>query len=151
MPSKWSCTIAAVRAALLAMLLICQPAMAGDWETKDTALLGGALGLIAVDWAQTRDLVRSERYVTPACADPETRRFAEPCAREPAYREFNPLLPTHPSTRQVDTYFVAAIIGIAGLSYAMPTKYRRYFLGGVIVLESLVVLNNHRIGLRIAY
>lgn len=122
-----------------------------QWEKKDTALLGGALGLLVIDWGQTRDLAKSHEYVTPACKDPSTRRFVEPCEQAPLYREFNPFLPAYPSTADVDRYFAIAVLGTAGLAYVLPTSYRRPFLGTVIVLESLVILHNHSIGLRFSY
>lgn len=144
-----------MRAALIAMLWICQPALAEDWATKDTALLGGALGLMVVDWAQTRDLARQTQWNKPECADAGFRSAPAAvnaqCATVPVYREINPLLPSHPTTAQVDRYFALAMLGTAGLSYALPTRYRTYFLGTVLFLETVVVLHNHQIGLRVSF
>lgn len=141
----------------LVLLMAFGSAHAGDWQTKDTGLLAGAFGLLVVDWAQTLDIARTEQvhYSTPACADPATRSqpWAGACTqqRRRVYNEYNPFLGREPSVAEVNRYFIAALGGTALISYAMPTKYRRYFLGGVIVLESLVVLHNHRIGLHISY
>lgn len=117
-------------------------------------MLGGAIGLLAIDWAQTHNLVQRQRYTEQECNDPGFR--ATPyapyvCQSEPVYNELNPFLPNHPSTGDVDKYFALAIVGTAGLSYVLPQKYRRYFLGGVIVLESIVVLHNHSIGLKVSF
>jgi hypothetical protein len=143
--------------AALLMCLISMSASAGgdDWGTKDTWILGGAMGLLAIDWAQTHDLARRNTtyYLTPACSDPATRSLAGPCPPQSSqpYHEVNPLLPNNPSTGDVDKYFAIAMVGTAGLSYVLAPTYRRYFLGGVIVLESLVVLRNHQIGLRLSF
>jgi hypothetical protein len=128
-----------------------------QWERTDTYLLSGAIGLMAVDWGQTRDLAahHHDTYATPACADPATRTnpLAGSCPTTRVYdrREMNPFLSAHPSNSQVDQYFALAMIGTAGLSYVLPIRYRRPFLGAVIVLESLVVLRNHQIGLRVSF
>jgi hypothetical protein len=128
-----------------------------QWERMDTYLLSGALGLMAIDWGQTRDLSTRyhDTYATPACADPSTRTIplagSCPATRVYDHYEINPLLPAHPTNSQVDQYFAIAMIGTAGLSYVLPTRYRRPFLGAVIVLESLVVLHNHSLGLRISF
>jgi hypothetical protein len=143
--------------AVIALLVLSSGAAAGDWETKDTALLGGAIGLLAIDWAQSRDLAQRNAtyYLTPACSDPATRGFAlsGPCPPQSShpYHETNPFLPSNPSTGDVDKYFALAIVGTAGLAYVLPTTYRRWFLGGVIVLESIVVMHNHSIGLRASF
>jgi hypothetical protein len=144
-----------MRRLLFVLLLSSAPAHAADWGERDTAMLGGALGLMAVDWAQTRDLARQTQWNKPECADAGFRSAPAAvnaqCATVPVYREINPLLPSHPTTSQVDRYFALAMIGTAGLSYALPNGYRSYFLGTVIVLESLVVLHNHSIGLRVSF
>jgi hypothetical protein len=122
--------------AVLALILASCSAHAEEWKAADYKLLGAATALIVVDWGQTRNMTRSPLYITrcPDCKDP--------------YYEHNPILGKSPSIGEVDKYFALAILGTVGVSYALPAKWRRYFLGGVIVLESAVVMRNHHIGLR---
>lgn len=140
----------------IAMLLFSGTAMSADWEPADKWLLGGALGLIAVDWAQTRKLTyTTTTYATPACSDPETRNhpLAGPCPSEQRrpLTEYNPLLGHQPSNAEINRYFMVALAGTAALSFALPKTYRRVFLWSVVAVESFVVINNDRIGLKVIY
>jgi hypothetical protein len=125
-----------MRLVLFLLILASCSAHAEEWKAADYKLLGAATALIVVDWGQTRNMTRSPLYISrcPDCQDP--------------YYEHNPILGKSPSIGEVDKYFALAILGTVGVSYALPAKWRRYFLGGVIVLESAVVMRNHHIGLR---
>jgi hypothetical protein len=110
---------------LLVLLSWCGGASAADWETTDTLLLSSALTMTAVDWAQTR-------YI----------------ARHPEYHEKNPALGSNPSVGKVDRYFGSAMIGTVGLAMLLPSTQRRWFLGGLLIVETAVVVNNHQIGIK---
>jgi hypothetical protein len=131
-----------MRRLLFVLLLSSAPAHAADWGERDTAMLGGALGLMAIDWAQTLDIARQTKCAAAVRAQ---------CASVPAYRETNPVLPTHPSASEVNRYFVLAMVGTVGISYALTPTYRRYFLGGVLLIEGVVVFRNHQIGVRASF
>jgi hypothetical protein len=120
-------------------LLFVSVAHAEEWPSTDKWMLGAAVTLMVIDWGQTRDMTRHPWYKThcPTCKDP--------------YYEHNPLLGKTPSIGEVDKYFTAAILGTLGIAYVMPNKYRPYFLGGVVSLQSYWVYNNHRIGLRVDF
>ena len=105
------------------------PALGNDWAPKDSLLLGGAVGLMALDWAQTRHI----------SLNPQT------------FFETNPLLGLHPHPNQVDRYFLLATAGTGILAFALPLTYRRIFLGSVIALETVVVMRNHHIGVQIGF
>jgi hypothetical protein len=129
-------------------------AHAEEWQTTDKALLGGALALLAIDWSQTRDLARRQAYTRQECEDPGFR--ATPyapyvCEQKAVYHELNPLLPHHPTTGDVDRYFALATAATVGLAYVLPTTYRRYLLGGVVVVETVIVLHNRQVGLRVSF
>jgi hypothetical protein len=111
------------------LLLFSATANAEEWPTADKALLGAAVGLLVVDWGQTRHITR------------EPNRFYEK----------NPLLGSHPSLGEVDRYFALAILGTAGVAYVLPHQYRQWFLAGVITLELATVASNHRLGLRVSF
>jgi hypothetical protein len=142
---------------LLALIFVSCSAHAEGWKPADYQMLGVATALLVIDWGQTRNLAREETvtYATPACSDPNTRNHplagSCPPQRQRVHTESNPLLPKHPNVGEVDKYFAVAMLGTLGLSYALPTNYRRYFLGAVIVLEAATVLRNHHIGLRVDF
>jgi hypothetical protein len=127
-----------MRLVLFLLILASCSAHAEEWKAADYKLLAAATTLLVVDWGQTRNMTRSPLYITRCnCQDP--------------YYEHNPILGKSPSIGEVDKYFALSILGTVGVSYALPAKWRRYFLGGVIVLESAVVMRNHHIGLRVEY
>ena len=100
-----------------------------DWDRTDSMLLGSALTLTAIDWGQTRDIAQH----------PE--RFSES----------NPILGAHPSVGRVDNYFLISMAGIVGLSAVLPSRTRKYVLGGVTFVEAVVVINNHGAGIRVSF
>jgi hypothetical protein len=92
-------------------------------------LLGAAIGLLVIDWGQTRAI-----------------------ATEPdRFRERNPILGEHPSRGEVDRYFALSVAATAGLSYVLPDPYRTWFLTGVVVLEASAVINNHQLGVKVSF
>jgi hypothetical protein len=97
-----------------------------DWDNHDKVLLGTALGATMLDWAQTRYIARH----------PER------------YREINPVLGSHPAVSKVDKYFALSIVGITGIALELPSRYRKWWLGGVTVIEVGFVLHNDWIGIK---
>lgn len=120
-----------MRAAISALLILASGDACAQWERTDTAMLAGAMTLIVVDWGQARDMVK--------------RQASE------GYHENNPLLPEHPTTADINHAAIIGLAGTAGLAYVLPQQYRRWFLGGVIVIETAVVAKNHQIGLRVSF
>jgi len=98
-------------------------------EAKDTPLLLAAGAALFIDYRQT---LQVSRY-------PEL------------YWERNPIMGRHPGRGTVNTYFLAAAVITAGIARALPVKYRRIFLGGVIGVEAITVAGNKSIGLRVAF
>jgi len=104
-------------------------AQTSAWTALDYSLATGAATMMAIDWAQTR---YAARYPS---------RFAET----------NPIMGEHPSTAKVDQYFALASLLMAGVTYVLPRRERRLFLGGVLVVETSVVFSNHRIGVKVDF
>lgn len=134
------------------LILVSFNAYAEEWKAADYWMLGAATTLLVADWGQTRDLIVSndtcQKWVdNPTSQGIGTRLESYPCRR----KESNPILGDYPTQKEVDQYFALAILGTAGLSYVLPQTYRRFFLGGVIALQSYVVLKNHQVGLRINF
>lgn len=117
---------------LLVLLLVTSSFVARAdeaWDTTDKALAGVALAATVIDWSQSR-------YI----------------ARNPAlFEENNPLLGLHPSVGNVNAYFATSIVAGAALAYVLPKDYRKYFLGGVAVLEISAVSRNKHIGIRLQF
>jgi hypothetical protein len=115
------------------LVALCANARADElfagWDKTDRVLLGTALGSIALDWGQTRDIAKHpERFV-----------------------EHNPILGAHPSVGAVDRYFIVSMAGTVGVAAVLPATYRKWFLGGVTVLETAIVIDNRHLGLRVRF
>lgn len=86
--------------------------------------------LLLVDWHQTRQIANH----------PEI------------YYEKNKFLGKHPSVKKVDSYFIAAIIGINLLDYVIKDeKISNAFWIGIITVEGYTVSRNLGIGLRLNF
>lgn len=109
---------------ILFLLFTSFEALADEWSAADKALLAGAIGTLSADWAQTR-------YI----------------ASHADYHEKNKMLGQHPSMGRVNWYFAGSIAGTVGIAYALPSNYRKIFLGGIVLLETSVVLHNNSIGI----
>jgi hypothetical protein len=86
-----------------------------------------SLTMLLIDWGQTR-------YIA---------------THPDQFRENNPLLGRHPSLLTVDVYFTTAIILIAVITWILPKQYRIWWLGGIALLETGLVIHNHSIGIGI--
>jgi hypothetical protein len=114
--------------ALVGMMLICSaPAYAGDkWDSTDLSLLAASTALFVVDWQQTR-------YV----------------ARNPdKYAELNPLMGRHPNNQTIDLTMAGTFLATVVIAELLPSKWRKIWLGGVVVVEAGSVINNVSIGIR---
>jgi hypothetical protein len=122
----------AVRAAAAFALVSSPCVQAADWRgelEEDKALLATTALMLAADWGQTRNIA----------AHPER------------FKEVNPILGPHPSTRRVDAYFAGAMLGTVGLAYVLPPQTRRLVLGGLATLELTVVIRNNSVQIRTTY
>jgi|SRR3989338_354235 len=100
-----------------------------EWDKTDSILLGTAVTLLAVDWNQTRIIARN----------PDR------------FNEKNAILGNHPSVGKVNGYFAAAIIGTIGVAMALPSEYRKFWLGGITVLEVSVTQHNRSLGIKTSF
>lgn len=119
-----------MRKTLLALSLSMScSAQASDWDRTDSALLATQLTLTAIDWGQTRIIARNPDL----------------------WYERNPFLGEHPSVGRVDKYFAVTFLVTTGISIALPQKYRRWYLGSMIVYEAAFVFHNQQLGIRVDY
>jgi hypothetical protein len=106
------------------MLLGC--AHIDKWDKVDKGLAVSALVLTIGDWAQTRNISRN----------PE--RFCE---------RSNPVLSHHPQTQDVDLWFGGMTLAGLVVAHVLPASYRKVWLGGWVVMEGWMVVNNDGLGI----
>ena len=111
------------------MLLLVSPAHADDWTRRDTAWEAAYLTLHIIDWGQTLYAAR----------------------RPDQYIERNRILGDHPSTGDVNRYFLATGIAHVGIAYVLPPRYRRYWQWLWIAIEADTVNRNYKAGVRIEF
>lgn len=97
----------------------------GGWNAADTYRQSGVVALMTVDWAQTRKIAKN----------PDR------------YSENNPILGSHPSTGEVDAYFLTCAVAHTAVAMALPPKYREWWQYVFIGVEAVAVGHNMSIGL----
>lgn len=114
----------------LLLLLACLTLNAQADELSRDDILGTAavLTTFAIDYRQTLDI-----------------------KNHPGMYETNPILGKNPTDRQVKQYFVGASLVTLAAVYLMPAEYRKYFIGGALVMQIYTVGNNKRLGLRATF
>jgi len=114
--------------------MACTAHAADKWTTEDTAWQASAMALMVGDWGQTR-------YIAQHLDE---------------YYELNPILGRHPKTKNIDLYFLSALVIHPVISYLLPSKAevfgyqispRRLWQAGTIVIELGCVANNARLGI----
>ena len=114
---------------LLALFVPLQCVAQTDWTPADKSLLAASTALLIIDWGQTRYIAKNP-----------TR-----------FHELNPILGRHPSIGRVNTYFAGAIIGNYLLADWLGPTNRKLYLGGITALETVVVIRNKGIGIKVAF
>jgi hypothetical protein len=113
------------------------------WTPKDSIYQTATISLLAIDWAQTHSMVKSDYYWGGK-----------------QYQEMNPILGKRPKTDTVDEYFPACILAHTLIALALPDKAkifgyeinpRRIWQGTFIVVESGTTINNAIGGVRIEF
>jgi len=101
-----------------------------DKLTKN--LMIGANALIVADWAQTRYIAEN----------PD--RF-----HETGIAEY--FIGKHPSTKEVNQYFISSIISANLIGYYLPGDYKKWWWGWIVVYEFDVVNHNRKIGVKFEF
>jgi len=110
-------------APLLLGLSACSPS---PWTRSDTMRQTAVLGLMAVDYHQTRVIA----------SDPMK------------WEEYNPILGRHPSGGKVDAYFLSLAVGHTAVAAVLPSKWRAYWQYFYIGAEGVCVVHNFGEGIR---
>lgn len=99
------------------------------WDTTDHLLLGVAVTSLIVDWSQTRYIAHH----------PEQ------------FFETNQYLGRHPSAGEVNTYFAAYTIITVAVARTLPSRYRKWWLAGISLVELDAIRGNVRLGIRMNF
>lgn len=110
------------------LLLLSFNLSAGDWSEEDQQRQLALTALRVIDWGQTLDIIES-----------------------PDVHERNLLLGENPSRGKVNTYMSALIVGEWALAKHFSPQNRKKYQWVMIAVESLVVISNHRLGVRINF
>lgn len=114
------------RLIIAVLLLFVRPAFGADeWTNRQIAQQAGVTLLLAVDWAQTRDI-----------------------KNHPGFHESNPILGEHPTDKEVDQYFAAAAIGHAVITHLLPTEWRDAWQYVWIGAQTSTIARNHSLGIK---
>jgi hypothetical protein len=117
---------------LLVLLLACcfytGNGQATEWSTQDRSLLAGAVVFHIFDWGQTRTIAKNTDI----------------------WKEYNPVLGTHPGVGKVNNYFLATAIAIPLLAHFIP-DWRSQILGAWLLVEVGAVTRNYHIGIRMTW
>lgn len=134
-----------VAGAFLASLLFSPaPAHAQEaWDRGDAALGAAALTATLIDWGQTRYLAKhpcANAGGGTTCPDP--------------YREVGwarHFIGERPTSGQVDAYFIGVIVAGTLTAHYLPGAYRKWFLGGITLVQLNVISKNKSIGLKVEF
>ena len=110
------------------------------WTREDTYRQAALTALLVVDWGQTRYLVKHP--IDPVQANGTYNWRAE---------GYNRFLGEHPSLGRVNSYFLAAIVGHAAISYVLPCSLRHGWQYVWIGIEANTVERNHHIGIKMDF
>ncbi len=58
---------------------------------------------------------------------------------------------SHPHRDKVDAYFIGSLLLNNGIMIALPKKYRPYYAGGVMAVETYFVVQNNSIGIKVQF
>lgn len=124
---------------LAILLFISIPSFASDWSTGDTYSESVYLAFLAVDWAQTRNIVRSNER----CSVGKPNQVAH-CYH---YPELNPILGKSPSMARVNAAVILTGLAHVYIASILPEKYRAPFQYISIGIEGGAVVHNFSIGI----
>lgn len=99
------------------------------WTKADMNYQVAYTVLHLIDWGQTRYISKhpNEHY------------------------EINPLIGKHPSIGRVNTFMISSLILHTGISYLLPSKYRRMWQISTGTVKSGLIIHNDSIGIKIDF
>ena len=99
------------------------------WNLTDEVLAGTAATAFIIDWKQSQEIARYPYR----------------------WKEYNPVLGSHPSVGSVNNHFALnGLIG-AGVAEVLPHTYRDIFLSGVTLVEGSFVRRNYLLKLGLGF
>ena len=113
---------------IILFLSLSYPVHADQWTSKDTAYQSAFLLINAVDYLQTKEIIRN-----------------------PKFYERNLILGRNPSHNAVDAYFAGSALAHTAIAYILPERYRRVWQYVFIGLQAGCVAHNFNAGVRIRF
>ena len=113
---------------LFILLLTTTPAFADEWITADTWREGTYLGLLAIDWHQTRV-----------------------CLASIGCYEKNPAVGKHPSSQKLNVEVATTALTHIVLAAVLPEKFRAPFQYISIGVEGEVTWHNYRVRVTLGF
>ena len=111
---------------ILSLLIYCNIHAADPWSTEDILLETAFQIALAIDWAQTHEIVN-----------------------DPKRKEINPILGSYPSHRKVDELILLASLSHILMTNYIPQEHRKLWLEFSIAIELVAINHNHRVNIRI--
>ena len=111
----------------MVLVLSVQSLWADDIET-DIVLGGLVVGSFVLDYAQTLYIIDDDGLV-----------------------ESNPILGRHPTKTQLQAYFVASGLAIGTIATLMKKPNRRWFLVGVLAVQTYATISNRKLGITLFF
>jgi len=101
-----------------------------SWRQSDVALAGAFTVALLIDAGQTRWLARGG-----------WRNF----------RESNPILGSHPTVGQLNTYTAVTGLAVLGAAAALPARVRPWLLGSALAVETFTIAGTTQQGIAIRF
>lgn len=111
------------------------------WTAGDTIRQSVVTSLLIIDWAQTRYISKHPCGRYEYCVNPYSEHGS-------ATRRF---IGEHPSTAQVNRYFIASIVFNVVIAYVLPRGWRDAWQYGSAGYELSIVLSNRSAGIQLQF
>ena len=112
-----------------------------NWNREDTIRESIYVSVLSIDWLQTLSF-QKEYYI---------RMNGTEILKYPKYYEKNPCLGKYPTRAHVNNVLFGQMIGHIGVSYLLPSKYRKIFQYTTISMETYAIGHNYSAGVRIRF
>ena len=117
-----------------------------SWTLSQKVKEGATLALLTIDYEQTRHIATDctmEHHIVGHITNNyaiENEYIVTECIENNG--EANPILGKSPNKRTVGNYFATVIITQFIIADVLPSKYRDYFLDGMITVEAVATAHN---------
>lgn len=104
---------------------------------------------IVLDWGQTRQIA-TERIPPYTWSNPDGSGGTLVNGQY-RYEEINPILGKHPTTGQVNAFFIGSLVLNNAVMVVLPSNYRPWYAGTVLAFETALIVRNGTIGIGVNF